>query len=99
MVVMEHIEGDTAEKAFALPKGVREKTAQLVFGDLRGPNVMLSGDKVFLIEIDWAGKVNEVQYPLNLSRSVKWAKEAEELEMKYIFMHHDLFMLGQLFPK
>jgi len=46
MVVMEHIEGDAAEKASALPKDVREGTkraiqklhdAQLVFGDLCGP--------------------------------------------------------------
>ena len=108
MVVMEYIEGDTADKAPVLPKDIREKTekaiqklhdGQLVFGDLRGPNVMVSGVEVFLIDFDWAGKVNEVRYPLNLSRSVKWPKEAEELEMEYILMDHDWFMLDQLFPK
>ena len=87
MVVMEYIEGDTVDKIAVLPKDIREKTekaiqklhdGQFVFGDLRGPNVMVSEDKVFLIDFDWAGKVNEARYPLNLSRSVKWPKEAEE---------------------
>ena len=108
MVVMEYIEGNTVGEASVLPEDVREKTeeaiqklhdAQLVFGDLRAVNVMISGDKVFLIDFDWAGKVNEARYPLNLSRSVKWPKEAEELEMEYILMDHDRFMLDQLFPK
>ena len=69
--------------------------AQLVFRDLRGPNVMLSAVGVFLIDFDWAGRVNEVRYPLNLS----WAKGAEEFEIRYVLMYHDLFMLNQLFPK
>ena len=108
MVVMEYIEGDTMDKMAVLPKDIREKTekaiqklhdGQFVFGDLRGSNVMVSKDKMFLIDFDWAGKVNEARYPLNLSRSVKWPKEAEELEMEYILMDHDRFMLGQLFPK
>jgi len=108
MVVMEYIEGNTVGEASVLQKDVREKTekaiqklhdAQLVFGDLRAVNVMISGDKVFLIDFDWAGKVNEARYPLNLSRSVRWPKEAKELEMEYILMDHDRFMLDQLFPK
>ena len=108
MVVMEYIEGDTVDKASILPKDIREKAekaiqklhdGQYVFGDLRAVNVMVSGDKVFLIDFDWAGKVNEARYPLNLSRSVKWPKEAKELEMEYILMDHDRFMLDQLFPK
>jgi len=101
MVVMEYIEGDTVDKASVLPKDIREKAekaiqklhdAQLVFGDLRAVNVMVSGDKVFLIDFDWAGKVNEARYPLYLSRSLKWPKEAEELEMEYILMDHDRFI-------
>ena len=64
--------------------------AQLVFGDVREPDVMLSGDEVFLIGFDRAGKVNEVQCPLlNLSRSVKWLKEVKELEAGYILTGHD----------
>jgi len=108
MVVMEYIEGDAVDEAPVLPKDIREKTkkaiqklhdGQFVFGDLRGPNVIVSGDEIFLIDFDWAGKVNEARYPLNLSRSVKWPKEAKELEMEYILVDHDRFMLDQLFPE
>jgi len=108
MVVMEYVEGDTVDKVPVSPKDAREKTekaiqklhdAQLVFGDLCAVNVIVSGDKVFLIDFDWAGRVNKALYPINLSRSVKWPKKAEELEMEYILMDHDRFMPDQLFPK
>jgi hypothetical protein len=107
MVVMEHINGKTADKS-ARPKNAREKTekaikklhdAQFVFGDLRGSNVMFSGDDVFLIDFDWAGKADEARYPRNLSSGVTWPGKAEELEMQPILKDHDLFMLDQLFPK
>ena len=42
---------------------------------------------------NWAGKVNEVQCPLDI---VKWPKG---LEMEYIFIDHDRFTFDQLFPK
>ena len=108
MVVMEHIEGDTVDKVSAPPKNAREKTeetiqklhdAQLVFGNLRPSNVMLSWDKLFLIDFDWAGRLNEARYPMTLPRNVRWPREARELEMKPILMDHDWFMLDQLFPK
>ena len=108
MVVMEHVEGKTADEEHTWPRDARDKTAKaiqtlhdasLVFGDLRAPNVMFSGNEVFLIDFDWAGKVDEARYPRNLSRSVRWPEEAEELEMKPILMDHDWFMLDQLFPK
>ena len=90
-----------------MPKDIREKTeviqklhdAQLGFAGLRAPNVMVSGDEVFLIDFDWAGKVNEARYPLNLSRSVKWPKEAKELEMEYILLDHGRFVLDKLFSE
>ena len=107
MVVMDYIEGEAAAESGSWP-GAREKVeqavqklhaAQLVFGDLRGPNIIFSEDKVYLIDFDWAGKVNEARYPRNLSGSVRWPGKAEELEMAPILMEHDLFMLEQLFPK
>ena len=108
MVVMDYIEGTTAAESASWPGSAREKVeevvqklhaAQLVFGDLRGPNIMFSEGKALLIDFDWAGKVNEARYPRNLSRSVRWPEEAGELEMKPILMDHDRFMLEQLFPK
>ena len=77
MIIMEYIEGYTADKAPVLPKDIREKTekaiqklhdAQLVFGDLRAPNVVVSGDGAFLVDFGWAGKVDEARCSLSLSR-------------------------------
>ena len=74
--------------------------AGLVFGDLRAPNIMFSGDDVFIIDFDWAGKVGEMRYPRHLS-SVMWPEEAGKLELTPILKSHDLltFMLDQLFPE
>ena len=108
MVVMECIEGKTMDEASSSPKDAREQTektiqklhdAGLVFGDLRGPNVMFSRGKVILIDFDWAGREGEVRYPRNLSSRVRWPGETEELEMQPILIDHDRFMLDQLFPK
>jgi serine/threonine protein kinase len=107
MVVMDFIEGKTVEKMSPVPSDAREKTlkaikklhdAQLVFGDLRAPNVMISEGKVFLIDFDWAGRVGQARYPRNLSRSVNWPAKAEDLEMMPILMDHDLTMLDSSFP-
>jgi len=108
MVVMEYIEGNTADKESAWPEDAREKMekaiqklhdAQLVYEDLRAPNVMFPGDKVLLIDFDWAGKVGKAHYPRNLASWVKWPEEAENLEMKPILEEDDWFMLDQLFPR
>ena len=105
MVVMEHIDGKTAKSS--PPEDAREQVEQvlkklhdkdLVFGDLREPNVMFSGGKAFFIDFDWAGKVGEAHYPRNLSRGVVWPGKAGDLEMTPILKDHDLFMLNKLFP-
>ena len=108
MVVMEYIKGTTAVERASWPNDARKQVeeavqklhaAQLVFGDLRGPNVIFSEEgKAFLIDFDWAGRVNEAWYPRNLSTGVEWPVKAEELEMEPILMVHDWFMLNQLFP-
>jgi len=107
MVVMEYIEGNSEAKRASWPNDAREQVkeavqrlhaTQLVFGDLRGPNIIFSEGRAFLIDFDWAGKVGEARYPRNLSRSLRWPAKAEELEMGPILMDHDWFMLDQLFP-
>ena len=92
MVVMEHFEGRAADgEKDTWPKDLRNKVekaikklhdAGLVFGDLRGPNIMFSGEKAAIIDFDWAGREGEVRYPRHLSRSVRWPGSVEELEMK-----------------
>ena len=91
MVVMEYLEGKTvAQLQDETSISKTELTTQLetiiklldaddfVFGDLRGPNVMiLRGEKVKLIDFDWAGKVGDVKYPNFLSSNIKWPPGAE----------------------
>ena len=105
MVVMDYIEGTTMDKTPHPPSDTQAQIEralkvlhdrQLIFGDLRAPNVMISGNKVYLIDFDWAGKVNEAYYPLHLSRNVTWPGDPRELELEPILVEHDLFMFKQL---
>jgi len=105
MVVMEYIQGSTLDKTPNPPKDTRGKIEKalkalhdgnLVFGDLRAPNVMISGTKVYLIDFDWSGRVNKACYPLRLSMGLGWPEGAGDL--KPILPGHDSFMLDRLFP-
>jgi len=110
MVVMEYIDGGTL--ALAKPKMSKDvmKTVkaelnraltllhdnELVFGDLRPPNVMITKEKkVMLIDFDWAGVAGQVRYPHLLSPAVMWPKDVQPLDL--IKKEHDLEMLGKLF--
>src|SRR6266404_2174400 len=35
----------------------------MVHGDLREPNIVCDGEKVYLLDFDWGGRVGEAQYP------------------------------------
>ena len=103
MVVMEYIGGDTKEE---LPEDARSQVERaiqtlhgedFVFGDLREPNIITSKSKVYLVDFDWAGKVNNVCYPRHLSKEVKWPGVVKELELRPIKKEHDWFMFSQLF--
>ena len=105
MVVVEYIEGTTLDKARNAPEDIKRKIEkivktlhdhQFVFGDLRTPNIMITGSKVYFIDFDWSGKVGEARYPLNLSVRVRWPKIPQYLELKPILVEHDLFMLSEL---
>ena len=103
MVVMEHIR---CEGRSCWPDDAREQVKKaidllhkdkLVFGDLRPPNVLFSGGKVFLIDFDWAGKEEEVRYPHGLSTDIQWGDRVENLEGELIEYEHDSRMLELLF--
>ncbi|KAK0231368.1 hypothetical protein IW262DRAFT_1343836 [Armillaria fumosa] len=110
MIVMGYVEGKTATKVFngaALSPNVvgdLERALNilhgegLVFGDLRRPNIMImpEDNTVRLIDFDWAGKENEVRYPihLNQSKEVEWADGVGSY--RKIDKKHDLNMLKLL---
>ena len=43
-----------------------------VFGDLREPNILISGGDLRLVDFDWCGKVGEAFYPQNISMEIVW---------------------------
>jgi len=51
----------------------------MVFGDLRGPNVLIAGDGVKLVDFDLSGKEGMVRYPDYISMEIKWPKGVESL--------------------
>ena len=62
-----------------------------VYGDLRGPNIMITLEKnIKLIDFDWAGKVGHVKYSNFLSPKIGWPAGAER--GKPITAQHDLEM-------
>ncbi|KAI9060335.1 hypothetical protein FKP32DRAFT_1578155 [Trametes sanguinea] len=52
----------------------------LVFGDLREPNVLLiKGGGLMLVDFDWCGEEGTVTYPgdMNEEGSIPWDEDAE----------------------
>jgi hypothetical protein len=45
-----------------------------VFGDLRSPNVMVTGEnEVKLVDFDWAGEDGQARYSYLMSSPIAWA--------------------------
>ena len=108
MVVMDYIDGITVDRAPTLPSSFREQVQAIltllhkydfVFGDIRGPNLMLTKDaKVVLIDCDWIGKHGVSQYPIMMSQSITWPEGVKD-GLVVMKKEHDFEMLGQLLQK
>lgn len=119
MVVMEYIQGQTLAHAYGdgpLPGGVKKAIKKgldalhnrnLVYGDLRRPNIMIAdaigedeeqdggdGDRVRFVDFDWAGVAGEVRYPLHLAACV--CEASGVLEYDLMQKVHDTKMLAVL---
>lgn len=70
--------------------------ANLVHGDLRSSNVMVSGSEVYVIDFDWSGEHEKHCYPYFMSKTIPWPAEvADNAIMKF---EHDIEMLNRLKP-
>ena len=108
MVVMEYLDGMTAnhaQKLDQLPPTFLEDVQKilsqlhdndLVFGDLRGANIMITrNNKVKFVDFDWAGKEGVACYPLLLSQQIRWPEGVGE-GLAVMKKQHDLDMLKRL---
>lgn len=67
-------------------------TTNLVFGDLRPPNIMITNTKeVKLIDFDWAGDLGQAQYPCLISPNVPWPADVKALDLITVAHDHDMF--------
>ena len=68
---------------------------ELVFGDLRRPNILQTKAGAMLIDFDWTGKEGEVHYPRELNTSgITWPKDVKPSSQ--ILKVHDWFMFNRL---
>lgn len=68
-----------------------------VHGDVRDMNIMVSkrdGTSV-LIDFDWAGKIGDVRYPMNVNRAGIW-RPSGAVDGKLIMAEHDMEMLDHI---
>lgn len=106
VVIMDFVDGRKLEailqgrRAGELKRAVKALHEQdLVFGDLRRPNVMIpkDSDGIMLIDFDWCGKVGKAHYPLDVfldSETTEWHEGTRR--GGEITKEHDRFMLDYL---
>jgi len=61
---------------------------QLVFGDLRQPNILVGNDTTMLIDFDWCGKSDKACYPLkiNCDSSIGWPQMWGQIALCFMMM-------------
>ena len=104
VVVMDYVErAETWERlsparAESLRKAVRllhEK--DIVFGDLRAPNVLGLEDRIMVIDFDWAGQMGSARYPEDISmgkNGISWPKGVKRGGL--IEKEHDLDLMERV---
>ncbi|PCH39200.1 hypothetical protein WOLCODRAFT_167848 [Wolfiporia cocos MD-104 SS10] len=113
VIVMDFVTGDTIfeAKSESLSPDVLTDieravnllhTNDLVFGDLRQPNVMVVKREdgkhgVMLIDFDWCGEHGEARYPIRLNREIDW--HSEVVCGGIVAEEHDAYMLSKIRQK
>jgi hypothetical protein len=80
-------------------KLVRLHQAGYVHGDVRDVNVMVKrdGSGFMLLDFDWAGKIGEAKYPMNVYAGPDLWRPEGACDGELINAEHDLQMLNALF--
>ena len=69
-----------------------------VHGDVRNVNVMIKNDPdlpVMLVDFDWAGKIGEARYPMNVNREDVYRPEGA-VDNELVLAEHDMLTLMEL---
>jgi serine/threonine protein kinase len=112
MVVMGYVSGETAHQQYGnepLPQPIFEQvkkavetlhSANIVFADLRTPNIMINEERVMLIDFDWCGTHEEGTYPISLSHhaigGIEWHPDVKRGGR--MAKEHDIFRLNTMKP-
>lgn len=111
MVVMDKIDDDYTPLSTAsmtmrghLYDLIKKKLEELhqsgmVHGDIRDANIMVqttANDNFMLLDFDWAGKIGEVKYPMNVNRTDLWRPD-DAVDGELIKADHDMMMLDDMF--
>jgi len=110
VVVMEHLGNNeeaqhldevdiTDEIRAKVEAGVKTiHEAGFVHGDLRGPNILVKGDNIYILDLEWAEKETKAVYPFDLNPEV-FGEAHEEQGIKpgaVIKKEHDWWMVNRL---
>ncbi|KAF8325050.1 uncharacterized protein EI90DRAFT_3129111 [Cantharellus anzutake] len=72
---------------------------EFVHGDIRTTNIMVRKDGkpgILLVDFDWAGKIGEVRYPMNVN-DVEIKRPEGASDDQLIKAEHDIAMIGYMF--
>ncbi|KAK0213540.1 hypothetical protein IW262DRAFT_1516901 [Armillaria fumosa] len=101
--VAQKYEGSIAEEVHTAVRGAVQilHDQSLVHGDIRLPNIMIvdgtgdEGERMRIIDFDWAGEQGKVRYPLHLSDYIRNTLGVKDYD--FITFQHDMQMVDALY--
>ena len=102
VVIMDYVRGDTVQQG-DLPKTWKEGLKKglevlhgfnLVFGDLRLPNLLMHNGAIKFVDFDWCGEEGVARYPGDLCEGHDWHPDVGR--NRFMKKEHDIYMLEKL---
>ena len=95
-----HNDSPTAKLLDNIENALRQLHGQhYVHGDARDTNILVSRTdrtKFALVDFDWAGRMKEVRYPMNVNRTANLWRPDDAIDGALIKPEHDLAMLNDI---